>query len=104
MLPSIQSGVEPPHSTTKSRRRDGQNLLVLGVVVVLSEPGGNEDEVLIHLVAGEDLAELGDEQLGAEMAGELLKLADIVCRRFAHQVAERPLLLRFGEPRANDLD
>ena len=38
------------------------------------------------------------------MTGELLKLADVVGRRFAHQIAERPFLLRLRQPRANDLD
>src|SRR5207245_2481200 len=86
---SVQSVV----SNHRSRRRHGQDLLVLGVVFILPETGRNEDQVLIHFIAGEDLAELGDEQVGAQVTGELLKLADVVGRRFADQETKGPFLL-----------
>src|SRR5262245_66509138 len=79
------------------RRRGRQNLFVLGVVLVLAQAGGDEDQVVVHLAACEDLAELGDEEAGAEMAGELGERLDVVGRRFTHQVALRPVLARLGD-------
>ena len=54
----------------RSRGRGRQDLLVLGGVVLVVVAGGDEDQVVIHLVAREDLAELGDVQTRLQVAGE----------------------------------
>src|SRR5262249_50396041 len=45
----------------QSRRRGGQDLLVLGVIFRLPELGRHDQQILIHFGLGEGLAELGDE-------------------------------------------
>src|SRR5437764_15472128 len=74
--------------TALSRRRHRQQLLVLRIVVALPQPRRHEHQIVVHFIAHEDLAELRDEGAGFEMAGELLKLAEVVGWGFTHQVAE----------------
>src|SRR5687767_7396397 len=79
-----------------SRWRRRQYLLILGGVLLLSLTSGLEDKVLVHLIAREDLAELGDEQTLLQVAGQLLKSLDVIRGHVAYGVAEGTLLLRLG--------
>src|SRR5262245_23076921 len=80
------SGSRIASNTRQSRRRHGQQLLVFGSVFVLARARGNQNQIVIHFIPHEDLAELGDEQAALKVAGELLKLTDVLGRRFAHEI------------------
>src|ERR1051325_134574 len=67
-------------SRSKSWRRCRQNLFVFRIVLGLPERRGHEQQIVVHLVPCEDLAELGDEQAYLQMAGELLQGANILLR------------------------
>src|SRR5262249_59657472 len=51
----------------KSRRRSRQNLLVLRRIFVVARARRDNRQVIAHLIPHEDLADLGDEQVGAEV-------------------------------------
>src|SRR5262245_58660659 len=70
-----RAGSRPKHSVLavpRSRRGGGEDLLVLGVVVSVVMACGDDEQVVVHLVAREDLAELGDEQPRLQMPRQLL--------------------------------
>src|SRR5262249_44276973 len=48
----------PARRINGSWRRRGQDLLILGVVLILPQTGGHDFQVVVHLVASENLAEL----------------------------------------------
>src|SRR4051794_18501536 len=94
------------HAVSPSRcswRRRGQYLLVLRSVVLVIVASGDEDQVVVHLIAREDLPEFGDEQTGLQVAGELTQGLLIVQRCFADQVADGPMLLGLVEAALDDL-
>ena len=51
-----------------SRRRGGQDFLVLGVVLGLAQLGRDDEQVVVHLALGEGLADLGQELAFLEVA------------------------------------
>src|SRR5262245_15079110 len=79
----LWSRKQSPHFTpviiSRSRRRGRQDLLVLRAVFLVPLAGGDEDEVVVHLVAAENLAELGDEQPFLQVTRELRQPLDIFC-------------------------
>src|SRR5262249_197108 len=87
----------------RSRRGRRQDLLVLGVVLGVAEPGRYEEQIVVHFGPGEGLAELGNELPFFEMAGEDLELPEVLRRRLAHQVAAGALLAVLVEPLADHL-
>ena len=54
-----------------SRRRHGQKFLVLGAVFLVAHACGHQRQIVAHFVTRENLAELGDEQAGTQVAGEM---------------------------------
>src|SRR5258708_4326693 len=70
-----------------SRRRHRKQFLVFRVVHRIVVARRHYEQVVVHLVPRENLAELGDEQTGLHVPGQLLEIADIVLRHMTHQVA-----------------
>src|ERR1043165_9235012 len=63
----------------------------------------NDEQIIVHLVTRKNLAEFGDEPTLLQMASELRQVLGVLGGDVAHEVAEGPFLLRFGEAGANDL-
>src|SRR5687767_4427930 len=80
--------IMPDSVGVTSRRRDGEQLLVLGAVLGAIIASRDDGEIVIHFIASEDLAELRDEPALGQMAGELLQALEVVGRGVADEVAE----------------
>src|SRR5947209_5378233 len=65
----------------QSRRRHGQQLFVLRAILRPIVAGRRQRQIVVHLVARENLAELRDEQPLAQMPRELLQVLHVVGRR-----------------------
>ena len=63
----------------------------------------DDGQVVVHFVAGKNLAELRDEQPFAQMAGELGQAVAVLLGGVAHQVAEGAFLPSLLQASANDL-
>src|SRR5262245_28927392 len=80
-------------SPLKSWWRRWEDFFVLRIVFRAVVAGGNNRQVIVHLIPRENLAELGDKPVFRQMAGELLEVLDVVRRSVPDQVAERAFLL-----------
>src|SRR5262245_13283633 len=88
MQPTLRS-----FSLIRSWRRRWPNLLLFGVIILIAQPRRDKQQIIVHLIPREDLAELRDVQPFAEMADQVLQGPNILGGYVPHQVAERPLLL-----------
>src|SRR5262245_3876552 len=87
----------------ESRRRGRQNFLILRRILFLTETCWDEQQVVAHFVAGENLAELGHEHTRLEVTRQLLQAADVLDRGFTNCITEGPLLPRLFEAGVDDL-